>query len=68
MKKIGLFLLIAVGLASCEHVPGTIGDAKQVLHTFCTLKKTDIAQVLLTPAQLQAGRIVCEAIGDPFGT
>jgi len=60
-------LLVATTLlGACAQM--TVGNARVALNAFCTLKRTDIAQVLLTPAQLQAGEVVCNAIGDPLGT
>ena len=56
-----------VALAGCAQIPGPPTDARSALNTFCTLKQTQIAQVLLTPELLQAGRVVCNAIGDPLG-
>jgi hypothetical protein len=43
------------------------GDARSVLDRFCRLKQSAIAQVLLSPQQMAAGRIVCGAIGEGMG-
>jgi hypothetical protein len=61
-------LILALGLASCETAGALGGSARQVLHAFCTLKRTEIVQVLLSQSVIEAGQRVCAAIGDPLGT
>jgi hypothetical protein len=60
-------VIFAATLAACSTLGTVVGDARTVLDSFCRLKQTQIAQILLTPQQLAAGRIVCYAIKDPLG-
>jgi hypothetical protein len=60
--------VVSLSLMSCEGgLPGMGGDARSVLDRFCRLKQSAIAQVLLSPQQMAAGRIVCGAIGEGMG-
>jgi hypothetical protein len=63
--------LLSFALVSCESgsgLPGIGGgDARSILDRFCRLKQSTIAQVLLTPPQIAAGRVVCQAIGEGMG-
>jgi hypothetical protein len=67
MNRFAALLVVSLALAACVQGAGVITNARMALHVFCTLKQTEIAQVLLTEQQLQAGRVVCSAIGDPLG-
>jgi len=67
MNRLFSLLLVSLVLAACVQAGDVVTNARAALHTFCTLKQSDILQVLLTPEQLQAGRVVCKAIGDPLG-
>jgi len=67
MNRLFSILLVSLVLAACVQAGGVVTNARAALHTFCTLKQSEIVQVLLTPEQFQAGRIVCSAIGDSLG-
>jgi hypothetical protein len=69
MRRLLLFAPLLVLLVSCDTIGGGIGGEtpRHALSVFCSLKQSAIGQVLLTPAQLAAGRMVCQAIGAGMG-
>jgi hypothetical protein len=63
--------LVSLALVSCESgsgIPGIGGETpRHALTVFCSLKQSAIGQVLLTPEQIAAGRVVCAAVGAGMG-
>jgi len=59
---LGVIALLAV---SCETLQPS--NAAAVLRKFCALSQSSIASVLLTPQQVEAGRVVCSAVGMRLG-
>ena len=56
-------------LSACETIIGNTPDAaRTALRAFCVLHRAEITHVLLTPTQIQAGHIVCAAVGLALGS
>ncbi|WP_233866577.1 hypothetical protein [Paraburkholderia adhaesiva] len=65
--KLRYVLIASLLLAACENVPDGGSTAKAVLTTFCRLHQAQIFDVLLTPKQIEAGHVICAAVGQPLG-
>lgn len=56
-------------IAACSDIgQDRPASARAALETFCRLHKAEIFHVLLNDAQIQAGNVVCKAVGLPLGS